>query len=123
VKYCKNTCAKVISEFDPVLCEICIDYQVQLLEKSTGIVPPNEIIRELQRIGNELSKFHKHHYLGYLNGLMCGDYEEAITELRSYFDYSISNTELAPIQYTALNMAALYMALDFPKQAFAVLFC
>jgi hypothetical protein len=52
--------------------------------------------------------------------------EIALDSLRLYFDYSIKSNEMylstnsVPIQYTALNIAALYISLNRRTQALAV---
>jgi tetratricopeptide (TPR) repeat protein len=102
-------------EYD--LTEFFLDLQVDLLEKSIGAGPPEKISQQLAQIAYQLPDLHKRHYVGYLNSLRCGDFQTALTCLQRYFDYSIKDSETAPIQYTALNMAALYTTLEFHDQA------
>lgn len=53
--------------------------------------------------------------------------EIALDSLRLYFDYTIKSNETyhytnsTPIQYTALNLAALYISLNRRSQALAVI--
>lgn len=53
----------------------------------------------------------------YLDGLKSRDLQKALRCLQKYFDYTIKDNESSPIQYTALNMAALYTNLNYPIQA------
>jgi hypothetical protein len=80
----------------------------------------NDIVVQLGKIETQIPFLYKRHYLGYLSALKCGDFEEALTHLRKYFDYSIKNKSATPVQYSALNLAALYTKLNFPEKALSV---
>jgi tetratricopeptide (TPR) repeat protein len=110
-------CSSSLASLDYDLTEIYVDSQVKLLEKSNCVPPPDAIAIELKKIASHLPGLHKQHYLGYLNALRCGDLQSALTSLQKYFDYSIKDSDTAPIQYTALNMAALYSNLEYYELA------
>ena len=44
-----------------------------------------------------------------------------MNSLRKYFDYSIKNSSTSPVQYSALNLAALYHRLEFPSKALSAI--
>lgn len=74
----------------------------------------------LSRIQENAPSLYKRHFLGYLNNLRTGDLNSALICLRKYFDYSIKNKSTSPVQYSALNLAALYTRLSYTAKALSV---
>ena len=114
------------------LAERFCDHQILLLESmfrviftfqidSTGIPLPHEILVALDRMDSYAPSLYKRHYLGYLDGLRRGDLQSSLTCLRKYFDHSIKDKAASPVQYAALNLAALYTRLGFPSKAYSAI--
>ena len=82
---------------------------------------PGEISKAIERIEASVPNLYKRHYLGYLDSLRKGDYHNALTCLRKYFDYSIKNKSVSPVQYAALNLAALYTHLGGKEKALSAI--
>ncbi|KAI8902140.1 anaphase-promoting complex subunit 5-domain-containing protein, partial [Globomyces pollinis-pini] len=99
------------------LSERYIDYQVTLLESCSGSPPPKSIEDALERIFLHLPELYKAYYVGYLNALRCGDLQLSLTYLQKYFDHSMKESKSTQIQYTSLNMAALYSSLNYTGKA------
>ncbi|KAJ3363118.1 anaphase promoting complex subunit 5, partial [Kappamyces sp. JEL0680] len=110
-------CTSGIPKLDMVLTERYIDYQVLLLQQTSGVSVPAQISDALDKIEKQIPTMYKRHYLGYLNALRCGNMQEALSCLRKYFDYAIKDSQTAPVQYSALNLAAIYSRLQFPDKA------
>lgn len=82
---------------------------------------PSALKYALEKIESQAPSMYKRHYLQYLNALRSGDLQLSLASLRKYFDYSIKNDTLAPVQYSALNLAALYYKLDYPEKALSAI--
>ena len=99
-----------------------IDSQVEVLEKSSGLPLPSVLHSQLTRIATHLSGLAKLHYISYMNYLRSGELEMALGCLRRFFDYSLANDEKTPLQYAALNIAALFTRLDYPEEALEAIY-
>jgi len=100
-----------------------LDPSLPLFTNAGGIDAPlpEEINEALERIGNYAPSLYKRHFLGYMNFLRTGDLNGSLLSLRRYFDYSIKNRTTSPVQYSALNLAALHTRLNYPSKALAVI--
>jgi tetratricopeptide (TPR) repeat protein len=94
-----------------------IDIQIELLGRSSGIPPFDYVRANLLRIQSNLPHISKQYYLSYLNYLRCGNLEMSLLSLRRFFDYSIADNESSSLQYLCLNLASLYMNLNYRTEA------
>ena len=115
-EFCHSS-APDFSTVDQAVCERYVAAQIELLEKAVKLPPPDQIAKDLVRIASRMNSVKNYHYLGYLNALRSNDLQLSLTYLRRYFDYCMKDADSSPIQYSALNMAALYMSLNYPKKS------
>ncbi|KAL1915514.1 uncharacterized protein VTP21DRAFT_6638 [Calcarisporiella thermophila] len=94
-----------------------LDYQVSLLEKSSGIIPPRELQQKLNEIQHQIPTLFKVYYVSCLNCLRSGEVESAFENLHKFFDYCHVNQKKTLYQYALLNLAILHSRFNHKQQA------
>ncbi|KAJ3079441.1 anaphase promoting complex subunit 5, partial [Quaeritorhiza haematococci] len=88
-----------------------LDNMVEMMEKSSGLLLPQQIQSQLDHIYRHMPDLAKVHYV------RAGEFEGALDSLHRFFDYCLYRERRVVYQYALLNLAVLHTRFNHIEEA------